>query len=156
MYISYHSLHDIDLKQVPFHNNNEQFNVQCVCIGETSFLSRWRWVECVLIILRLCHVIHYGVTAGWCIGVAIRRNWCLVIFSNKGNHYERLSLRASLVLPHHTTQSIYTYAVALFKTHSENYQGTRARQNGRSKMCHLQVAWRQPREDERLVSICSL
>ena len=89
-------------------------------------------------------------------GVAIRRNWCLVIFSNKGNHYERLSLRASLVLPHHTTQYIYTYAVALFKTHSENYQDTRARQNGRSKMCHLQVAWRQPREDERLVSICSL
>ena len=35
-----------------------------------------------------------------------RSNWCLVIFSNKGNHYERLSLRASLVLPHHTTQSI--------------------------------------------------
>ena len=32
MYISYHILHDIDLKQVPFHNNNEQFNVQCVCI----------------------------------------------------------------------------------------------------------------------------
>ena len=120
--MSYHSLHDIDLKQVPFHNNNEQFNVQCVCIDETSFLSRWRWVECVLIILRLCHVIHYGVTAGWCIVVAIRRNWCLVIFSNKGNHYERWSLRASLVLPHHTTQSIYTYAVALFKTHSENYQ----------------------------------
>ena len=104
--MSYHSLHDIDLKQVPFHNNNEQFNVQCVCIGETSFLSRWRWVECVLIILRLCHVIHYGVTAGWCIVVAIRRNWCLVIFSNKGNHYERLSLRASLVLPHHT---VYIY-----------------------------------------------
>ena len=42
MDMSYHSLHDIDLKQVPFHNNNEQFNVQCVCIGETSFLSRCR------------------------------------------------------------------------------------------------------------------
>ena len=33
-----------------------------------------------------------------------------------------LSLRASLVLPHHTTQSIYTYEVALFKTHSENFR----------------------------------
>ena len=96
------------LKQVPFHNNNEQFNVQCVCIGETSFLSRCRWVECVLIILRLCHVIHYGVTAGWCIVVAIRRNWCLVVFSNKGNHYERLSLRASLVLPN-LTHTVYIY-----------------------------------------------
>ena len=40
----------------------------------------------------------------------------------KGNHYERLSLRASFVLPHHTTQSIYTYAVALFETHSENFR----------------------------------
>ena len=40
----------------------------------------------------------------------------------KGNHYERLSLRASLVLPHHTTQSIYTYAVALFETHGENFR----------------------------------
>ena len=42
--ISYHSLHDIDLKQLPVHNDNEQFNVQCVCIyiGEASFLSRWR------------------------------------------------------------------------------------------------------------------
>ena len=44
MYISYHSLHDIDLKQQPFHKDKEQLNVQCVCIyiGETSFLSRWR------------------------------------------------------------------------------------------------------------------
>ena len=67
-------------------------------------------------------MIHYIVTAGRCIVVAIRRNWCLVIFSNKGNHYERLSLRASLVISHHTTQSIYTYAVALFETHSENFR----------------------------------
>ena len=39
--MSYHSLHDIDLKQVPFHNNNEQINVQCVCIL-TLALSRMR------------------------------------------------------------------------------------------------------------------
>ena len=46
MYMSYHSLHDIDLKQVPFHNNNEQFNVQCMhrrnVLSLTLALSRMR------------------------------------------------------------------------------------------------------------------
>ena len=40
MYISYHSLHDIDLKQLPVHNDNEQFNLQCVLhIHRRSVLS---------------------------------------------------------------------------------------------------------------------
>ena len=55
-----------------------------------------------------------------------------------------------------TPHSLYTYAVALLKTHSDTSTRDTQRQNGGNKMCTVQGAWRQSRKDQRSVSIFSL